>query len=1231
MSTVVLKDLVTIQGSYIAAVDIADTYEKASRSPEGKGMREMEEKVKSYLADDSSVEAILSIAKGLSPGSNERTHLISGAYGTGKSHLGLVLANYFALPSDHLSLDPPFSQIAQQDADKAAEIRSLRASERGFLVVIVSGVEADTFNQALLQGLRKALRREKLLDFIPTTAFDLARRRMDGWKGSKPDLYERFLRALDDVGQTPEGLVKGLENYDDEAYKAFCQAHQKACDAAFEPFREEIEAKRFYEDVSEKITKKTDKFQGIVVIWDEYGEYLKGTAGRGGERLQSQFFAQFCNSREPYQCHFIVIAHLALRDYFPSPIEYEDYIKQSGRFKESTLTTSNAEELIARAITQLYTDNPEAWEEVSKAGNWTELVQVVADLDLYPMNRPEESEWVRQRVVDGCFPLHPLAVYCLPRLSEEVAQRNRTTFGFLNDLAAFLDGPAYTDAGRLNTYAVDRLFDYFSEQIKQHKIHRRVFRAATAGQQQARNEQQVRILKAIGIFEILKDKKLKATADTLFSALYVPKVQRSTFDGDLEALVAAEVLRKTTYTGEYKFRGGEDYDYTADFEREREQTLRLLTNPIQTLNRECPAPDVQAGGLKPDDYNRQFSMDRRLKAQFIGVDALEGTSEFQLAKEIEQSPYHDGICLYVIASNEEEIRRAKTRAETIEDAQIAIGIPQSPRPVVDALIDLKTATSLRQQEPYGKYGTDAYEEAKEQQERRKEAFGTVWRNLLMPDNLTWHVGGKVEGVSGERGAEDLASRMMFAVFPDTPKIAQERIAYKWKGTRKSHIVEVLDALMDFHTPIKLKASGAGAPSSRDILTQASLQATGLLQYRRNAGMYDDYEIKAPSVDASAHKVWTKMNEIMTTEIPKDKLVKTVTALRKPPFGMSENAIMVLLGAYMRYNHRDLTFSTNGTVIPALTGQMVYEMTQNPGAYTITYRKLQPQEIRYLKIVFRLTTQTAEIPDQPTIYETARSLRGWYNQLPMVARSGQDVSAEARSVLEVLADLSEEDVLELGTKSKSEVGLGDSAVGDESPLFNLIAEAVGFGDSEVSQWDNTTLDAFEKVFGDVIAELQGYCEAFAKRILTKLRQILNASGNTDQDLADGVRDWFNGLSQECQMFSHVGDAQVLMAQAQSDALVRERFLVKLPVGFGLGRYSDWPDPNASLARYIQKVSETTRFLEEFRVGPPPPPPPPMDWKEVLRERLGAVFREFSFKLSREEIIEVVDECVRGIEQ
>ena len=241
MSDILLKDLIKLQGAYVSAIDIADVFNKSIESPEEAA--KMAEKVQSYLVNDKGIEAIMNVAQGLSPGSNERTHLISGAYGTGKSHFGLVLANLFSLPSDHPNLQPVLTQIQQDSSDKAAELKSLRNSTKGFLSVLLTGDEADTCNQALLQGLRSALIRGKLAHLIPQTGFQLAVERIRRWEQAynegKTDNYDGFKRAISP--RSVKEMISKLDNYDWEAYKLFNDAHFRACDAPFECFREDVE------------------------------------------------------------------------------------------------------------------------------------------------------------------------------------------------------------------------------------------------------------------------------------------------------------------------------------------------------------------------------------------------------------------------------------------------------------------------------------------------------------------------------------------------------------------------------------------------------------------------------------------------------------------------------------------------------------------------------------------------------------------------------------------------------------------------------------------------------------------------------------------------------------------------------------------------------------------------------------------------------------------------------
>ena len=67
-----------------------------------------------------------------------------------------------------------------------------------------------------------------------------------------------------------------------------------------------------------------------------------------------------------------------------------------------------------------------------------------------------------ETAIKGCFPLHPVSTFILPRLSERVAQNERTLFTFLSaegtaTLASFLD--IYENDFTLVT--PDWIYDYF--------------------------------------------------------------------------------------------------------------------------------------------------------------------------------------------------------------------------------------------------------------------------------------------------------------------------------------------------------------------------------------------------------------------------------------------------------------------------------------------------------------------------------------------------------------------------------------------------------------------------------------------------------------------------------------------------------------------------------------------------------------------------------------------------
>ena len=84
-----------------------------------------------------------------------------------------------------------------------------------------------------------------------------------------------------------------------------------------------------------------------------------------------------------------------------------------------------------------------------------------------------------ETLIHACYPLHPVSTFVLPRLSECVAQNERTLFTFLSargasTLPSFLDG--YDDQ-HFSMITPDLIYDYFEplfkKEVYRHKYNRK--------------------------------------------------------------------------------------------------------------------------------------------------------------------------------------------------------------------------------------------------------------------------------------------------------------------------------------------------------------------------------------------------------------------------------------------------------------------------------------------------------------------------------------------------------------------------------------------------------------------------------------------------------------------------------------------------------------------------------------------------------------------------------------
>jgi len=203
-----LSSIITLSPSFATAVNIL--HDLAN-----------DRKVSAYIPTNTSTRIIVDIARSLHPASENRVCLITGSYGTGKSHLGLFLSRYFLetdIDSPSSPLFPVLEKIRGRSAEQYETIVAMRKRLGKFLLVMLWGGQ-ETINRALLKGLHEALRKAKLEDILPDTAYQEAVNRIEEWRKDLPDIYARFESHVLKKAPSLSAFIQQLNNFEESLYR----------------------------------------------------------------------------------------------------------------------------------------------------------------------------------------------------------------------------------------------------------------------------------------------------------------------------------------------------------------------------------------------------------------------------------------------------------------------------------------------------------------------------------------------------------------------------------------------------------------------------------------------------------------------------------------------------------------------------------------------------------------------------------------------------------------------------------------------------------------------------------------------------------------------------------------------------------------------------------------------------------------------------------------------------
>ena len=604
-----------------------------------------DDKIKNFIPTASGIKLLEDILLSTAVTSTERARILIGAYGKGKSHIMLTILSL--LMKKDLSLFE--SILTKVSGSKLYQnILNYYESDNKILPIIVTGSNTS-LNQALLLALQRTLSSNNLLDVMPET--------IKRWKKEFPDTFYKFEKS---ISVPVNSFLQRLDNFDVNAYEEFEQVYPLlTAGSVFNPFLG-FDVVELYENAAKGLQKKG--YSGIFVVYDEFSKYLEANikAASISDTKMLQDFAEKCNRSGTTQMHIMLISHKEISNYIDvlPKQKVDGWRGVSERFLHVRISNnfSQTYEIISTVIKK----NNTVWDDFCNRYN-KQFSNIEKRYSNHQMFSDMTEEDIKKTIF-GCYPLHPVSTFILPRLSERVAQNERTLFTFLSangvsTLPAWLE--MYDDQA-FSLLTPDVIYDYFNPLLKKEiysgSLHENYILTETILDQLESDSLECKIVKCISLIYILEQfEKLKPTKDEIFG-IFSGAYSNKELDAAINDLIDKEYvlyLKRSNNYLQLKQTSGTDIQQKISDEAE---SLRQVISIEKALN------DVGFENyMYPSRYNDAREMIRYFSFYFINEHTLDDNKIHTIVASNEA----DGMIFAILPDSQESIPALKEKLKTI--------------------------------------------------------------------------------------------------------------------------------------------------------------------------------------------------------------------------------------------------------------------------------------------------------------------------------------------------------------------------------------------------------------------------------------------------------------------------------------------------------------------------------------------------------------------------------------
>ena len=664
---------------------------------------------------------------------------------------------------------------------------------------------------------------------------------------------------------------------------------------------------------------------GVTIIIDELGKFLEFAANhpRQSDVFALQELAEGAARSGDFPILILGMLHCNPAAYAQrlSRAQQSEWSKVAQRFRQITLFPSDIErmDMVGHALQQS--------DELHLNGQFAPVVAACAPF------APAGLGARFGHLARAAFPLHPLALLALPPLFARAGQSHRSLFNFLcgeehGALAPWLREQPF-DAQKTTLFTLDRLFDYARQTLLSggNDAQSRSWTEAVESVERigARDPAPLALAlaKAIGLLSWLRDERLPASREVLRAAFDDPSLAET-----LGALEEAKLIIWSRARDRYRLWEGGDLDIEAEIALARGALAGDITIRAATDEALCPMPRLGA-------RRHGFQTGTLRSVPVITVRARDAaTSAEKMNGEL--------AVILVLAENEAERDNAIAVAAAWASPNLLFGLALESETLGEAAAQIAACENVAQNVA-GLQGDRAAR--RELQLRRAEAqllFAGEAARLFHPllghlppdesasNGPTWWHAGAVVALETPRALSAFTSAMADATFHATPRLRNELLNRRALSSAGASARRALLTAM-LERPDQELLGFSGFPPERSMYACA-LEATKL-----HVRGEDGWHFQAPPPDHATRlrPAWDEMSRIIFCAPPREVAVSELaSALRRPPFGVSEGVFPVLLAAFMNVHRDEITLYEGGAFKPEIRAADWEMLTKRPDKFSL---------------------------------------------------------------------------------------------------------------------------------------------------------------------------------------------------------------------------------------------------------------------------------------------------------